>query len=116
MIGKKFVLLQNGEIIDKGEALLKTPFLEEWKHSTIKNTKKYSYIATVNTIRFYLRAVNFTKNKYQELKIKLGNMRRKNSNRELLEKREENKFLKMIGEYKQKIREIKHKIKEEEEL
>lgn len=116
MIGRKFVLLQNGELLERKEALIKTPFLEELKHSTVKNSKRYAYITTVTTIRFYLRAVNFTKNKYQELKNKLQDMSRKNSNKEFLEKREENKFLKMIGEYKHKIREIKHKIKEEEDL
>ena len=115
MIGRKLVMLQNGQVQNKEETILKAPYLEEWKHLTIKNIKKHGYIGLVATIRFYIRSSNFLKNKYQEVKIKIKNIRSKNSNGNSPEKREVSKFLKMISEYKHKIRKIKHKIKEEEE-
>jgi len=114
MIGRKLVILQNGQAFHREEILFKAPFFEEWKHLTIKNIRKHGYIGLVATIRFYVRSSDFLKNKYQETKIKIKNMRSKNQNGNFGEKREVNKFLKMISEYKHKIREIKHKIKEEE--
>jgi hypothetical protein len=114
MIGRKLLMLQNGQIFEEEEIVLKTPFLEEWKYLTIKNIKKYHHAGLVATIRFYVRSSNFLKNKYQTVKIKVKNMRGKKPNGD--EKKEVNKFLKMISEYKHKIREIKHKIKEEENL
>jgi hypothetical protein len=41
---------------------------------------------------------------------------KKNANGEILKKREASGFLRMISEYKHKIRKIKRKIKEEEKL
>jgi hypothetical protein len=114
MIGRKLFLLKNGQVLQKEETISKVPYLEEWKHLTVKNMKKHGYLGLVATIRFYVRSSNFLKNKYQEVKIKIKNMRSKNQNGDFGEKREVNKFLKMISEYKHKIREIKHKIHEEE--
>src|ERR1035437_9542648 len=113
MIGRKLVLLQNGVVFQK-ETILKTPSLEEWKHLTITSVKKHGYTGLVATIRFYIRSTNFLKNKYQEIKTKVKNINGKKLREE--EKREVSGFLKMISEYKQKIREIKHKIKKEENL
>jgi len=113
MIGRKLVLLKNGQILRKEETILKVSYLEEWKHLTIKNIKKHGYAGLVATVRFYVRSSNLLKNKYQEAKIKIKNIRAKNLNSDSGEKKE-NKFLKMISEYKHKIREIKHRIKEEE--
>ena len=107
------MLLQNGQVF-QGEKGLKISPLEEWKNSSVKNIKKHGYAGLVATIRFYVLGTNFLKNKFEIMKIKIKNLRRKKLNEE--EKREVSGFLKMISEYKQKIREIKHKIKEEENL
>lgn len=115
MIGRKLAMLQNGQMLYRKEALFKTSFLEEWKHLTVKNIKKHGYIGLVATIRFYVKSSNFLKNKYQETKIKIKNIRGKKLSGDSEEEKKENKFLKMISEYKHKIREIKHKIKKEEE-
>lgn len=115
MIGRKLLVLQNGEILSNEEIILKTEYIEEWKHASIKNIKKYGYILLVITIRIYFRCINFIKNKYQEFKKRLKNIRHKNISNISEEKKQISKFLKIISEYKQKIREIKHKIKEEEE-
>jgi len=121
MISRKLLMLQNGQITyqDKTEAFLRTQYLEELKHSTIKTIKKHSYLGLVIIIRLYFRSINFLKSKYQEIKIKAKEKLSKNKSRlnsDLPKKQEENKFLKMISEYKQKIRAIKHKIKEEEKV
>jgi hypothetical protein len=114
MVGRKLAVLQDTQVLKKEEFFLKTQFLNEWKHLTIKNIKKHGYVGLVTTIRFYVLSINFLKNKYQAIKIKIKNIRGKKLNTE--EKREVSGFLKMISEYKQKIREIKHQIKEEENL
>ena len=114
MIGRKLVVLQDTQVLNKEEFFLKTQFLNEWKYLTAKNLKKHGYVGLVATIRFYVLSINFLKNKYQAIKIKIKNIRGKKLNTE--EKREVSSFLKMISEYKHKIREIKHQIKEEENL
>lgn len=117
MIGRKLLMLQNGHIIQKnfeGGAILRVPALEEWRHLTIKGAKKHGYNALVSTIRFYFRTSNTIKNKYHEVKTGVTNMRKKNQAG--AEKREISKFLKVISEYKKKIRRIKQKVKEEENL
>jgi hypothetical protein len=116
MIGRKLIMLQNGTVFYKEEAVLKTPYLEELKDLTLKNVKKHSYTGLVAIIRFYVRLSNFLKNKYQEVKTKIKNIQKRNSEGESLDRQEISKFLKIISEYKHKIKEIKHKIKEEENL
>lgn len=114
MVERKLILLKNGQIPQREEAVLRIPQFEEWKYLAVKNTKRYSYKALVVTIRFYVRSTNFLKNKYQEIKIKMANRRKNHSGDIAEEKQEISKFLKVISEYKHKIREIKHKIHEEE--
>lgn len=114
MIGRKLLILQNGQMTYKenAETFLKAQYLEELKYTVIKTIKKHSYTGLVAIIRFYFRGTNLLKNKYQAVKTKIKNLRSKNLKDD--EKKEVSKFLKMISEYKQKIRAIKHKIKEEE--
>jgi len=116
MIGRKLLVLQNGQTTfqDKAEIFLKPQYLETLKYSTIKATKKYSYLGLVMIIRIYFRSMNFLKDRYQMAKTKIKNIYHKNQNND--GKKEVSKFLKMISEYKQKIRAIKHKIKEEEKI
>lgn len=116
MIGRKLLMFQNGQILDRGEIIFKIPHFEELKYLITKNIKKHGYKGLVVTIRFYFRSANLLKNKYQEVKIKVKDMRVKNSKNNGEQQKEVSKFLKIISEYKHKIREIKHKIKEEENL
>ena len=116
MIGRKLIILRGGQVAHESEAILNTLYLEEWKQAAVKSIRKYSYFGLVSVIRFYFRFSNLLKNKYQELKIKAKSMRGKKSNGEKTEPREASKFLKMISEYKYKIRRIKRQIKEEEDL
>ncbi|TSC77666.1 MAG: hypothetical protein G01um101424_289 [Parcubacteria group bacterium Gr01-1014_24] len=117
MLGKKLVLFKNGQTPNREEVLFEVPHLEEIRHFVTKNIKKYGHMGLVITLRFYIRSSNFLKYQYEEVKIKIKNVSGKNKNGlngDLPEKAEVNKFLKMISDYKNKIREIKHKIHEEE--
>jgi len=113
MIGRKLIMLSNGQASHNSETFFQTEHLEKLKHLTIKNVKKHGYTGLVVTIRFYIRSMNLLKNKYQEAKDKIKNIHAKNLNHDG-NKREVNKFLKMMSEYKHKIREIKTRIHEEE--
>lgn len=114
MIGRKLFLLQNGQISGIEGAPFEVPHLEKVKHFTIKNIKKYEHILLVEMLRFYIKFSNLLKKKYQDMKIKVKNIIIKNERS--TEKKEISKFLKVIGDYKNKIREIKHRIKKEENL
>lgn len=113
MIERKLLMLQNGQVLDRDETFLKTPYLEELKHKTVKNIKKHGYTGLVATIRFYIRSTNFVKNKYDEARTAIKNIHPKKSNNGTGDNQEISKFLKIISEYKHKIREIKHRINEE---
>jgi len=116
MIGRKLMMLQNGQVLHREEDFLKIQHLEELKHLTIKNIKKHGYVGLVAIIRFYVQSSNFFKNKYEETKKKIKNIHIRKQNDGSLGKREVSNFLKMILEYKNKIRKIKEKVKEEENL
>jgi len=114
MIGKKLPILQNIETLYKDETF-DGSYLEEWKYFFVQSVKKYSYLGLVATVRFYVHSALFLKRKYQEAKDKIEAIRAKKLNIGEIEKKEASKFLKMISDYKHKIRRIKHHIKEEEE-
>ncbi len=114
MIGRKLLELQNGEIVGVAENNSPSLRAEELKNILVQSLKRAGHVVLVETIRLYVRVSNFLKQVYQEVKIKIESMRSKNGTGEATEK-QENKFLKMVSEYKHKIRTIKHKIKKEEE-
>ncbi|OGI94552.1 hypothetical protein A3A03_02105 [Candidatus Nomurabacteria bacterium RIFCSPLOWO2_01_FULL_40_18] len=116
MMGRKLFLLQNGQIASSSqdENSFEVPHLEKVKHFTIQNLKKYEHMLLVQILWLYVRSSNFLKSKYQELKIKINNKIK--TNHIGSEKKEISKFLKIIGDYKHKIKEIKHKIRKEEDL
>ncbi len=87
-------------------------YLKEIQETTVHNAKRYGYVALVITIRLYMRVMNYFKNKYQNIKTKIQARSLANDN----DKKEISKFLKIITEYKQKVREIKHRIRKEESL
>ena len=114
MIGRKLVLIKHEQVLNHKEVAFELPYFREAKHITVTNMKKHGYTLLVETIRFYVRSTNSLKSQYQKVKTNLNN--RKLRNQTNGEKKETSKFLKIIGDYKQKIREIKHKIKKEEKL
>jgi hypothetical protein len=114
MTGRKLFLLKRGLATHTEEISFEIPHLEKVKHNSIKNIKKHGHAGVVGILRFYIRSNNFLKNKYEEIKIKITRPSHKSTESGQIERAEENKFLKMISDYKHKIREIKQKIKEEE--
>ncbi|MDE2399653.1 MAG: hypothetical protein KGL67_01420 [Patescibacteria group bacterium] len=113
MIGRKLMLLENGQI-DEG-ASFEIPYLKEIKHVLTENIKKYEHMGLVAVVKSYIQSMNFFKNKFQEIKIKIQHIHiKKHPNGEVSERAEVSKFLKAISGYSHKIKEIKHKITEEE--
>lgn len=115
IIGRKLFLIRNGQVVIREETVLKLPEAEKIKDFILENLKKYGHLGLVEIIRFYVKTINFSKKKYEEIKTKIKNKNiLKDLNENTVEKVEVSKFLKMISEYKHKIKEIKHKIHEEE--
>ena len=118
LFGKKLSLLRAGNTQATAEGSSRPP-LPDWgkiKEATQKHAKRYGYAATVATIRTYVRSENYLKSKAKTTGAKIKTFwEKKNGNGQIIEPQEVNKFLKMIGDYKQKIQHLKHKIREEEE-
>ena len=114
MIGRKLVLVKNGYVNgnERAEHHL-TPDMEKIKHLTKTSGKRYGYLVLVMTLRLYIRLTNVLKSEYRGLMTKLASLRSRKEGSERVEQ-EANKFLKMILEYKNKIRDIKHRIHDEE--
>ncbi|OGI69344.1 hypothetical protein A2643_01360 [Candidatus Nomurabacteria bacterium RIFCSPHIGHO2_01_FULL_39_220] len=114
MISRKLVIMEHDQIVDHEEVLFEVPFLKEIKHLMVKNMRKHGYTGLVTSLRFYVKSTNFLKDKYQDMKTKVKNKIQENNTNS--QNKEISKFLKIIGDYKQKIRDIKNKIKKEENL
>jgi len=117
MLGRKLVLVRNG-LAESGEHFHPfVPDLIKIKYLTQKSVKRYGYLVLVATLRWHIRFSNLLKYQYQKIKTVLKEMTHKHITLQgdtPPETREVSGFLKMISEYKHKIRNIKHKIKEEE--
>lgn len=115
MIGRKLISIKNGHSEVQMEVPFEIPYLKETKDLIVENIKKYEHLSLIVVVKSYLQLTNFLKNKYGEVKNKIQNRNKKNiANNITSEKAEVSRFLKIISDYKHKIKEIKHKIKEEE--
>ena len=116
MIGKKLILekvvLENIAI---QKTILDIPRLGKIKDISIKRIKKYSFVLLVITIRYYVKSSNFlkkhSKSMIQKVKTRLIH---KNNLSENSKKQEVSGFLRLISDYKQKVKRIKKIINEEE--
>ena len=118
MIGRKFILINNVKEhdIDHTETFL-TDILDfdKIKHLLIENLKKIEHIFIWITVRTYLISKNFINKKSNEIIVKIKNRLQKDRQENIVEeKKEVSRYIKIISEYRQKIRKIKHKIREEE--
>ena len=120
MLGCKIMHLKNGKVIytenlEHSHPL--APDFQKIKHLTRRGFKKFGYVALFVILKFFIKFSNFIKIKsqilVQEIKDKF---RKKNSDLsgETMGKKEVSKYLKVISEYRQKIRKMRHLIKEEE--
>jgi len=116
MIGKKLVLVRNGHSTEIEHIHLFPIDFKKIKYSSFQITKKFIYIMIFITLRSYLLSSKFIKEKSKILIKKIENKLKKNIDgiSDELEKKEVSKYLKMISEYRQKIRKMKHQIKREE--
>ena len=116
MIGHKLRLVRAGQTAEPEHPHAFVPDFQKMRKKIFQNAKEYEHLTLVVIIRLYVRSVNITKSGYQNLKTKIQNIRAKRKESgDPEEKQEVSKFLKMISEYKDKIRHLKHQIKEEEE-
>jgi hypothetical protein len=116
MVWRKKALLQSGKVATEYtfEKRNEIEYLENLKKISVFNIKRSGHFMLVIILRLYLRSLNFLKEKWSELKkriIQISETRNKNG-----EIAQTSKFLKVMAEYKNKIREIKHKIQEEENI
>ena len=119
MLGSKLILLKDGQITPQAENFpIEVPNLEKVKYVVIKKAKKHSYLILVESIRFSIRSSNFLKRIFRKFKFKINQLYKKYILKKKLETnpKEVSSFLKMVSSYKQKIKEIKHQINEEEKL
>jgi hypothetical protein len=107
-------MLHHGVTLPEGEPIFKDSSLEEWKYSVVNKAKRWNYVFLVIVIRIYFRIVNLIKLGYQKFIAKIKSMNSTDTEAPNKEKKEVSRFLKMVLEYKSKIRKIKRKIKEEE--
>jgi hypothetical protein len=117
MIWRELVLVRNGQVAIAQHSHPFVPELQKIKHLTFKNVKRFGYMTVFVTLRFFIRSSNFIKTKSKILLEELKKIIKKSNGQSLdetAEKKEISKYLKIISEYRQKIRKIKHRIKEEE--
>lgn len=116
MVGRKVKLLRRGALEVNGEFPWKVPETHEVRRITVRSLKRYGYVILVITIRSYIKSSDFIKGKYDVLKDRVINSINKRMNKEGVteESKEPSKFLKMVSEYKNKVREIKDRIREQE--
>ncbi|MFZ2149786.1 MAG: hypothetical protein WAV15_01340 [Minisyncoccia bacterium] len=116
MIGRKVLMIQNGQIPEYPEGGTDGEYWEEFKYGAVKGLRKLGYAMLVGIIRLYVKLVNFLKTTYEQVVAKIHSMYVRKSEEGVVEAREVSKFLKMVGEYKRKLRRIKEKVKKEEDL
>lgn len=114
MIGRKWLKLEEGQVLSAESIPAELPYLQEVREVTVKNIRKHGYNTLVTTIRIYVKTTDFLKNEWSNFKRKTQEFGSKLMHN--TEKKEISKFLSTIGEYKQKIRDIKHRIRKEENL
>ncbi len=114
MIGMKMsrkMEMHDDDIID--DALTEMPYMDEIKYLTVKKMKEYGYVVLLSSIRMSMKSSRVVKRAGSEI----GGIVKKTiwkGGTESDDPKEVSKFLQMITEYKQKVKKIKRKIREEE--
>ncbi len=115
MIGRKLALVRNGNVVvEENRPYQFVPDFDKLRQALMDGLKKLVKLVVFITLKLYVKFSNFLKNKYSELRTRIKNMRHKNQGSSSLLGTETNKFLKVIGEYKNKISQMKDDINEEE--
>jgi hypothetical protein len=115
MMWRRLTLIRAGLIVvDENLPHPFVPHMHKIKHFSFRSLKRFVDITIIITLRFYVRFVNFVKNQYSKLRIKIMSMSQENPDGNGLLKKEANKVLKVLSEYKNKISRMKKNIYEEE--
>ena len=120
LIGRKLSLVKNNinELEEHHEAgvFIASVFdLDQIKHSLLLSLKRFIHALIWVILRFYLLFSNFINIKRKELAQRIKARLNKNRQQNIAEeKKEVSKYIKVISEYREKIRHMKHRIKEQE--
>ncbi len=115
MIGRKLALVKNGAAAAPRPALPEIPDFQEMKFIIAKRARTWSFVLLVVTIRLYVRSAKFLRRESDNIAGKIRSKFRKSAvTAEAEETQEVSKFLKMISDYKQRVKRIKKRIKDEE--
>lgn len=119
MLGYKVSLARSGTLQMREDFHVAFPDFAKLKSIARKGLRRYGFIALVIIIKLYVKTTYFLKQKFQLVQSKVVEILKKNKKfgfDENSEKREVSGFLKMVSEYKHRVRTIKHRIVKEEEL
>lgn len=116
MVSKKLYAIEQGRLTP-GQALhLEAPNFEEIRTRVWKLTKQLGYFLLVETIRVYVKSLEFAKKKLTAIELKLASLKNRHGESAVSLKRRSNKILKTVSDYRNKIGRIKQEIREEENL
>lgn len=110
-ISRKEELINEENVSDM---LIDMPYVDEIKYMTAKKLKKYGYVVLLSSIRLSMKSTKAVKKAGNEIGEIVKRTLLKNKNSE--DPKEVSKFLQMVSEYKNKIKHIKKRIREEEGL
>ena len=115
MIGRKHILIQNGYAFEEKDFAPDREYFEDLKSKTSKKLSKISFVLLVIMVRFYVKFSDVIKSGYRWSLEKIRNVVVKKSDDGAIKIKvqKENKFLKVMGQYKKKIRRIKDKVRQE---
>lgn len=113
MFSRKLSTIEDVHLLNADYTHPFVPDIEKLKVIAIEKTKKYGHATIVIALRTHIKSKNFLKGQYDVVVTKIREIRGVPYNVDEA-KAEVSGFLKMISEYKHKIRDIKHKIHEEE--
>jgi len=118
MIGRKILVLGGGihhHHLREEDFLSEVLDVEKVKHTAVKNFRQFLHLTVWTTLRLYIISVHLIKKTWKEIvdKIKEKMNRHKKAEKEATTA-EPSKYLNMISEYREKLRKMKHRIKQEE--
>ncbi len=115
MIGRKLIVLGNGNYAVPDDATFEVPYMEETKNFLVECLKTLEHVTLVFLIRFYIQTKKFFRNMIEDIKEAIRNLHfKKYPNGELAEKIENSKAVKIIYRYRKKIKYIARQVKKEE--
>lgn len=115
MISRKLFLSNKIEIQENEETpLFETHNLQEIKQLIVDKSKIFGHKVLLFTLRLYIISFNFIKQRKNSLITKIREKINKNKSPKEEVNNEPSKFIKIVSDYKHKVRKMTHRIKREE--